>query len=380
MNLRSARALAPRLLPVLVFVPGLSARGARAGDASLITGWVTNGEDMRVRRQDTALEHGTRRAARIPVHPGRGVAARGQVGEVQRSRVLAAILDVVEEVGYGRMTVARIIARARVSRKTFYDLFSDRDDCFLAVFDLALNEARELAGAAYRQESGWRDGMRAGLARLLILMEEEPALTRLCIVEALGAGGRVLERRAEVLDELVVVVDRGRGVANPTRQPPEVTAEGIVGGAFAVLHTRLLEGGSEPLTDLLGPLMSMIVLPYLGTRAAGRELSRPPLEIGAPPRSRPASRARDALAGLNIRLTYRTVRVLMFIAEHPSASNREIAEGSGIVDQGQISKLLTRLARLKLVENTGGGQENGSTNAWRLTRRGAEVERATRLL
>jgi hypothetical protein len=70
----------------------------------------------------------------------------------------------------------------------------------------------------------------------------------------------------------------------------------------------------------------------------------------------------------------------MVIAEHPGASNREIAEGSGIVDQGQISKLLTRLARLKLVQNTGGGQEKGAANAWRLTRRGAEVERATRLL
>jgi hypothetical protein len=70
----------------------------------------------------------------------------------------------------------------------------------------------------------------------------------------------------------------------------------------------------------------------------------------------------------------------MVIAAHPGASNREIAEGSGIIDQGQISKLLTRLARLKLIQNTGGGQEKGAANAWHLTGRGAEVERATRLL
>jgi DNA-binding MarR family transcriptional regulator len=79
-----------------------------------------------------------------------------------------------------------------------------------------------------------------------------------------------------------------------------------------------------------------------------------------------------------MRLTYRTVRVLMVIAEHPGASNREIAEGSGIVDQGQISKLLNRLARLNLVENLGEGQEKGAANAWHLTARGAQVERATR--
>jgi DNA-binding MarR family transcriptional regulator len=95
-------------------------------------------------------------------------------------------------------------------------------------------------------------------------------------------------------------------------------------------------------------------------------------------RSRALARHKDPLEGLNMRLTYRTVRVLMVIAEHPGASNREIAEGSGIVDQGQISKLLNRLARLKLVENLGEGQEKGAANAWHLTPRGAQVERATR--
>jgi DNA-binding MarR family transcriptional regulator len=79
-----------------------------------------------------------------------------------------------------------------------------------------------------------------------------------------------------------------------------------------------------------------------------------------------------------MRLTYRTVRVLTVIGEHPGASNREVAEGSGIADQGQISKLLARLERLELIVNTGGGQTKGSTNAWHLTARGAQVERATR--
>jgi hypothetical protein len=93
------------------------------------------------------------------------------------------------------------------------------------------------------------------------------------VVEALGAGARVLERRAQVLDELIRVVDRGRSVSSATREPPEVTAEGVVGAVFAVVHTRLLEGGKGPLTNLLGPLMSMIALPYLGARAANRELT-----------------------------------------------------------------------------------------------------------
>jgi DNA-binding IclR family transcriptional regulator len=81
-----------------------------------------------------------------------------------------------------------------------------------------------------------------------------------------------------------------------------------------------------------------------------------------------------------MRVTYRTVRVLSFIAEHPGASNREIAKGSGVLDQGQISRLLTRLARLDLAENVGHGPARAAMNAWRLTPRGAHLERATRPL
>jgi AcrR family transcriptional regulator len=319
-----------------------------------------------------------KRAATPRLRPGPGGLPRGQVTQIQRSRMLAAAVEAVEDVGYARMTVAQVISRARVSRKTFYDVFTDREDCFLAAFEQALGQARLIAQEAYESESNWRDGIRAALARLLMFMDAEPGLAKLCIVEALGAGERVLDRRGRVLDELAQVIDRGRAATNATREPPQVTAEGVVGAIFAVLHTRVLETGGEPLTDLLGSLMSMIVLPYLGARAAGRELTRPPLEIPTDGRSRALTRHRDPLEGLNMRLTYRTVRVLMVIAEHPGASNREIAEGSGIVDQGQISKLLNRLARLKLVENRGEGQEKGAANAWHLTARGAQVERATR--
>ena len=292
--------------------------------------------------------------------------------------MLAAAVDAVEEVGYTRMTVAQVISRARVSRKTFYDVFADREDCFLAAFEQALSQSTAMAKEAYEQENIWREGVRSALARLLMFMDEEPGLAKLCIVEALAAGEKVLERRAQTLDEVAGIIDQGRFLTQTSREPPAVTAEGIVGGVFAVLHTRLLEEGEEPLTNLLGPLMSMIVLPYLGARAASREMGRPAPAVATQRRPRGHSRSHDPLEGLNMRLTYRTVRVLMVIAEHPGASNREIAEGSGIVDQGQISKLLNRLARLKLVENRGDGQEKGAANAWHLTVRGAQVERATR--
>ncbi len=302
----------------------------------------------------------------------------GRVTEIQRSRMLAAALEAVEEVGYARMTVAQVISRAKVSRKTFYDVFADREDCFLAALEQSVSQVGNVVRVAYEGETAWRDGIRAGLAELLTFLDEEPALARLCLVEALGAGPRVLERRAQALEELAEVVDRGRFVTNAVREPPEVAAEGVVGAVFAVLHTRALENDAAPFVNLLGSLMNIVVLPYLGARAASRELSRPTPQVRRDDATPARGRSGDPMAGLSMRLTYRTVRVLVVIGERPGASNREIAERSGVADQGQISKLLARLARLELVENTGEGQEKGGSNAWHLTPRGARVERATR--
>jgi chromosome segregation and condensation protein ScpB len=75
-----------------------------------------------------------------------------------------------------------------------------------------------------------------------------------------------------------------------------------------------------------------------------------------------------------MRLTYRTVRVLMAIAAHPHASNRQVANAADVSDQGQMSKLLARLEHLKLIENTGASSTRGEPNAWTLTTTGHHIE------
>jgi AcrR family transcriptional regulator len=334
--------------------------------------------------RDQRLRRAPRRAQARPgetprLRPGPKGLPRNQVAEIQRTRILTAAIDTVQEAGHTQISVAQIIARARVSRKTFYDVFADREDCILAAFDHILGHARLLAREAYSSQVGWQESLRAALARLLLFIKEEPGYARLCIVGTLSAGERILQRRVEILDELARLIDEGRRHAKARSEPTQVTAEGVVGGILAVLHARLLDDDGASVTELLGPLMSMIVLPYLGSGAARRELARPPLEILRRESSSPPPSAGDPLAGLNIRLTYRTVRVLGVVAARPGASNREVADGAGVIDQGQISKLLARLDGLELVENRGAGQESGAANAWHLTAKGAQVERATRL-
>ncbi len=325
-----------------------------------------------------AFRHTTETSARR-LRPGVSGLSRSQVGEFQRRRLLAAALDAVADIGYARTTVQQVTSRAKVSRKTFYEAFADREDCFLALLEDAVSEVSTLAQEAYERQSCWREGIRSALAEMLAAMQGDPRLSRLLLVESLGAGGRVSQRRAQALEQLANIIDQGRLVTTKAaHEPLRLTAEAVVGGVFAVLHARVLEAREEPLTDLLGPLMSTIVLPYLGADAASQELSRPAPPGRARARSERPATSRDPLDGLDIRLTYRTVRVLTAIAEHPGASNREVAERSGIVDQGQISKLLTRLARLDVIENRGQGGEQGPSNVWRLTALGTRLERATR--
>jgi DNA-binding MarR family transcriptional regulator len=142
---------------------------------------------------------------------------------------------------------------------------------------------------------------------------------------------------------------------------------------LSVVANRLLSAKEPRAIELFGPLSSMIVLPYLGPRVARRELNRPPPRPRAP--GEPSARDPDQLAirAAGGRLTYRTVRVLSAIHDYPGASNREVAQRSGIVDQGQISKLLGRLEARGLIVKRGADSARGAANAWRLTERGSAL-------
>jgi AcrR family transcriptional regulator/DNA-binding MarR family transcriptional regulator len=296
------------------------------------------------------------------------------VNEIQRGRLLAAMADVVAERGFPRVTVAHIVARSGVSRRTFYELFEDREEAFIAAFDHAIQRAAATVLPAYERPGRWREQVRAGLTALLEFLDEEPELGALVVVDSLAAGPRALQRRTRVLDTLIAAIDEGRTEAKAGHEPPPLTAEGTVGAVLSIIHARLLERDPEPLTGLTGSLMGMIVLPYLGPGAAQKELAKP--NPTAHKRSRRGHR--DPLDGLDMRLTYRTIRVLMAIATHPGASNRETADAAGVGDQGQISKLLARLQTLGLIENAGQGQAKGEPNAWVLTPKGRQVEQAIR--
>ena len=225
----------------------------------------------------------------LRTHRGSDRSTRSKVEEIQRSRILGAMAEEVAIRGASSVTVARVIARAGVSRRLFYEQFADIEDCFLATFDWAVEQAGTAAVEAYTAEKCWQEGTRAGLAALLRFFDEQPLLAQLCVVHAAGGGPRVLEHRSRVIVQLCEVVDLGRAESLANRVPGPVVAEGVVGAVLAVLYTRLLARGADygqrlessqgesPLIEMHGELMSLIVLPYLGASVA-RKVG----QVGAP--------------------------------------------------------------------------------------------------
>jgi AcrR family transcriptional regulator/DNA-binding MarR family transcriptional regulator len=289
----------------------------------------------------------------------------------------------MDERGYACTTVAHITGRSRVSRRTFYELFANREDCLVAVLEEAVAVIERDLAEANLGELSWRERVRGGLWVILSFFDREPVLARVCVVQALGAGSRVLERREVLLSRLSGVVDEGRGESAHSAGCTVLTAEGVLGAAFAILYARLLRRDPEPLRSLIGELSGMIVLPYLGKAAARREQTRPApaLPHGTTRAAYGASRAAgDPLVGVQMRLTYRTARVLEGAGEHPGASNRQLADYAGIHDPGQVSKLLARLQRLGLLENHGDQvRTKGEPNAWTLTPKGQQITQSIRI-
>jgi AcrR family transcriptional regulator len=295
--------------------------------------------------------------------------------------MLKAAGEVVSEHGYGGMSVAIVVTRAGVSRETFPACFENCEDCFLAAFDEALAQMAGVMAPAYEGQGRWSERLRAALAALLGFLEYEPTIGSLVFVDALGAGPRILQHRARVLEKLRGVIEEGQSQARPGRVPPPLTAEGVVGGVLAVLHARLIQTHRARLIALVGPLMGMIVLPYLGPAAAAKECKRRAPRLASLPKRGTAQPhpASGLLASLKLLPpTYRTLRVLQAVAEQPGACNRELADAAGISSESQISKLLARLQNLKLIHNSG-KKRLAEPHEWHLTARGHEVERAMRV-
>lgn len=174
----------------------------------------------------------------------------------RKNRLFEALATEVSHRGYNNTTVTDVTQRAGITHTAFFELFDDLEDCLLQAFDTAVATARELVGAAYHR-APWlplRDRVAAGLGAFLEYFAAEPELARLCLVEVLSAGDRGRERRDAAIHEFAAFIEHPRAEARG-ETAPSLVSEAIAGGLYGILYTRVSQGETARLPELLDELM-----------------------------------------------------------------------------------------------------------------------------
>ncbi|MGO9906982.1 MAG: TetR/AcrR family transcriptional regulator [Solirubrobacteraceae bacterium] len=206
---------------------------------------------------------------------GRHAAPRAVVRETQRARMLDAMVEAVADKGYARVTVADVIERAGVSRKTFYEQFANKEECFLATYDTGVDGLLAAIDEALDARApDWLAGSRRAVEVYLAAMAASPAFARAFLIEVLGAGPEALARRDAVQErfaaQLAAIHRRARA------DIPEIPAVGAhtfraaVGAVNELVTAHVLEHGADTLPELTDPILDVHLALLVGRELAAR--------------------------------------------------------------------------------------------------------------
>lgn len=185
----------------------------------------------------------------------------------KRRRIMDALAELASEQGYEATKISDIVRRAAVARKTLYDNFSGKEEVFLDAFDAAVEEAvRRVEDACAGAGGGWEEQVEAGLGAFLGYVAEDPALARMCLIEALSATPATTKRHEEAHQRFVELAERAFPQAK--RLPP-TTVEALIGGVERIVYRKINDDEAEQAEDLLPELTEFMLAPYLGVSANG---------------------------------------------------------------------------------------------------------------
>lgn len=218
--------------------------------------------------------------------PRRGHAGK-QVVDHQLGRMYAATIDLVAADGYGSLTVAGITRFAGLSKRTFYEHFDDKDDCFLATYDVIVRHVARTVLVAQRDEADWEGELRAGFVAFAREVAERPKAARLALVEIFAAGGGALGRMRHTEGLFEAVIAQSFSRSDDGVELPSLLIKGIVAGGMRVARARLLSGQERELVGDAGALMQWALClrhpvaaetctPPVVTRAVAHNTLEPP--------------------------------------------------------------------------------------------------------
>ena len=205
-----------------------------------------------------------------PLPAGRHGFSREQVAHNQRERLIAGLASAVAEYGYREVTITHITKQARVSRRVFYENFEDKEECFLAAFEVVVGHIHELAAEAVAPIEDWPHRAVAASRAVLSFLSSEPDLARLCLVESQGAGPAVSSRFHQVVHQAVPFLELGRDERDRGRDLPPTTEESTIGALVLLASRKVAADEAEQLEELLPDFAEFILAPYLGAEDASR--------------------------------------------------------------------------------------------------------------
>jgi AcrR family transcriptional regulator len=203
-----------------------------------------------------------------PLHGGRHSLSPDMVAFNQRERLLAGLAATVAENGYSKATIARITEAASVSRRTFYENFDSKDECFLAAYEALDTYLATLMEEAVEAESEWPDRVAATFTALIGFLASRPNFARLYLVEPAAVGEAMTAPREKTAQRFIALLEPGRKERAAERDLPEGIEEALVGGIVTLLGRRILSGEAEHLDRFSPAVIEFALAPYLGPEGA----------------------------------------------------------------------------------------------------------------
>jgi AcrR family transcriptional regulator len=206
--------------------------------------------------------------ARTRAQPGGHPLRQEVVVHHRRQRILIGAAEVIADRGYRTVSVADIVKTAAIARSRFYESFSSKEDCFLALYDEGCQAALKAVEEGCEASSGdFRERVHAGIAALLAHIEANPDLARACIVEGPAAGPAINDRFESAIEAFAALLHAGRDPEQADELPSRVE-ETVIGGLYWLLYYALLEERPKRVKALLSQLTEFALIPFAGTEAA----------------------------------------------------------------------------------------------------------------
>jgi AcrR family transcriptional regulator len=191
------------------------------------------------------------------------------------------MVEAVADRGYAETRVVDVIERAGLSRKTFYELFGDKEECFLAAYDEVSARLYAVTEEAFENAAAqsWPERITAAVTALVEELAADQPTARFAVIEVLAAGPRALARRDAAIRQFTGFIDAGRSESSLAL--PGLTSTAIVGGIYELLYTEILHGATSQLPARVPEIVYWITQPFLGPKRAAEERDRARDELSA---------------------------------------------------------------------------------------------------